>query len=131
MTMAGSGAARSCTISASPLAAARSTRPAASSRIRSAWRRTAPGVKRGATSFRWREWAGSSLLIIETLISISGRDPRAELYRRVSLSAAITSRQRETPHTPLGSVGGGVVAQPAIGRVGVAGVEIGVEKVED
>ena len=78
-TIAGSGAAISLTTSAVPFAAAALISPAAISRTRSACLRTARGENRRDTSLRCCWCRGSSRLIIEAFISMSGRLPRAEL----------------------------------------------------
>ncbi len=98
-TIEGSGAAISRTTSAVPFAAVAATSPATTSRTRSECRRTALGVNRPDTSRRCWPCRGSSRLIMDALISISGRLPRAELYRAGSRSMAITSANREMPQS--------------------------------
>jgi len=79
MTIAGSGAASSLTTSAVPFAAAAVISSVAMARTRSSCLRTARGEKRLDSSLRCCRCRGSSLLIIEALMSMSGRLPRAEL----------------------------------------------------
>lgn len=99
MTIAGSGAASSLTTSTVPFAAAAAISSAIIARMRPSWRRTARAVNRPDTSLRSLACRGSSLLIIDALISMSGRLPLAELYLVVSRSTRSTSAYREIPQS--------------------------------
>ena len=101
MTMAGSGAARSRTTSTVPFSAAAAISSATMARTRASCLRTARGENRPDTSLRCCTCRGSSRLIIEAVISMSGRLPLAELYRAVSRSTASTSPCREIPQIRL------------------------------
>ena len=69
------------TASHSPSARTSSSSSVTRARTRSSWERTPRGVKRRATTMRWRWCSGSSLLIIDesSRWSVWGRDPSSEL----------------------------------------------------